>query len=89
MFMTLTAVGSFGMVIAMVWLGVAIIMLAFPTRRARFGWHAARASIALLLSVAAVSFGGTQVYRDFGFANWSEMITHFRSEPAPTNSVSP
>lgn len=84
MFVTLSAVGSFGLVIAMAWLAVAAVMLAVPSRRGRAGWHAGRAAIAMLVSVAALSFGSMQMYRDFGFSSWPEMIEHFRNASPST-----
>ncbi len=79
MFVALATVGSFGFVIALVWLAIAGIMLVFPASRAKAGWHAPRAAIAILLSVAAFSFASTQVYRDLGFSTWNEMIDSFRA----------
>lgn len=80
MFIMLATVGSFGVIIAMVWLVIAAIRFLVPAWRSSAGWHAGRASIALLVAVAAFSFGSTQVYRDLGFSSWPEMIDHFRTD---------
>lgn len=80
MFIMLATVGSFGVVIAIAWLGTAAIRLLVPRWRSTAGWHGGRAAIALLVAVAALSFGSTQVYRDLGFSSWPEMIDHFRTD---------
>lgn len=80
MFITLTTVGTFGFIVALGWLVIAAIMLIVPAWRHKAGWHAARAAIAMLVAIAAFSFGSTQVYRDMGFSSWSEMVDHFRSD---------
>ena len=80
MFIMLATVGSFGVIIAMVWLVIAAIRLFVPAWRSTAGWHGGRAAIALLVAVAAFSFGSTQVYRDLGFSSWPEMIEHFRTD---------
>ena len=76
----LTMVGAFGVIIAMVWLVIAAIRLLVPACRSTAGRHGGRAAIALLLAVAAFSFGSTQVYRDLGFSSWPEMIEYFRTD---------
>jgi hypothetical protein len=80
MFIMLATVGSFGVTIAMVWLIIAAIRLLVPAWRSTAGWHGGRAAIARLVAVAAFSFGSTQVYRNLGFSNWTEMIDHFRTD---------
>lgn len=80
MFIMLATVGSFGVIIAVVWLVIAAIRLLVPAWRSTAGWHGGRAAIALLVAVAAFSFGSTQVYRDLGFSSWPEMIEHFRTD---------
>nr|WP_314261604.1 hypothetical protein [uncultured Devosia sp.] len=77
MFMTISTVGAFGFVLALGWLAIAAVMLVIPSRRSGAGWHAARAAIAILISVAMLSFASTQIYRDLGFSSWPEMIDHF------------
>lgn len=79
MFIMLSTVGSFGVIIAIVWLVIAAIHFLVPARRSTAGWHAGRAAIALLVAVAAFSFGSTQFYRDLGFSSWAEMISHFHT----------
>lgn len=82
MFIMLATVGSFGVIMAMVWLVIAAIRFLVPAWRSSAGWHGGRAAIALLVAVAVFSFSSTQVYRDLGFSSWPEMIDHFRNSPA-------